>query len=85
MLTGLVLVAVLTQSNVVQAGPIYGACYDVLSHYSIDAYVPCVSRQVGIGAAIVAIFYLSTATLTILWVKYQRRQAEVRIFTPNTH
>ena len=74
----LLFVAVLTHRNVVEAGPIYGACYDVLSHYPIDSYVPFVSPQVGAGAAFVAFFYLATATWTILWVKYQRKQAEVR-------
>ena len=74
--------AILLSHSQVHAGPIYGACYDVLSHYSIDTYVPFVSPQVGIGAAIVAVFYLATATWTILWVKYQRRQAEVSKLLP---
>lgn len=78
MLKILLFFAIFMHSNVVKAGPIYGACYDVLSRYSIDAYVPFVSPQVGVGAAVVAVFYLATATWTILWVKYQRRQAEVR-------
>jgi len=50
-------------------------CYDLMSAYPLNTWIPGLSDSVGIGSSIVAILYLLSASLTILWTKRHRNFA----------
>ena len=56
---------------------VYGACYDILSKYPVNSVVPFISDAVGVGALIVALIYILTASWTFWWIRSQRSKAEV--------
>jgi len=52
-------------------------CYSILSAYPLSAYIPGINSNVGALATVVALLYLVSASITIIWVKRQRAFARL--------